>query len=187
MLAGDLYDPHDPELVARRERARDLCQALNATREAESDRRRAILRDLFGAGGDTVWMQPPFFCDYLHPDASLQRGGAATRGVREAGRHRRRRLGRRRRHHPARGHHRVACCHRSGQRRHPRHSGGSLRRRQSVPRHPRHNGVTNASRCVARSSVRSLRCRPNDYATPMRAEVRSSPVPAMHAQRASRA
>ena len=59
MLAGDLYDPLDPDLVARRVRARDLCQALNATREAETDRRRAVLRDLFGAGGDTVWMQPP--------------------------------------------------------------------------------------------------------------------------------
>src|SRR5690606_36301838 len=23
-----------------------------------------ILRELFGAGGDSVWMQPPFFCDY---------------------------------------------------------------------------------------------------------------------------
>jgi maltose O-acetyltransferase len=64
MLAGDLYDPFDPELVAGRERARDLCQALNATREAQQDERRRILRDLFGRGGDTVWMQPPFFCDY---------------------------------------------------------------------------------------------------------------------------
>lgn len=64
MLAGELYDPFDPELVAGRERARDLCQALNATRESDVDVRRAILRDLFGAGGDTVWMQPPFFCDY---------------------------------------------------------------------------------------------------------------------------
>lgn len=64
MLAGELYDPMDPELVAARNRARDLCQDLNATREAEQDRRRAILRDLFGAGGDSVWMQPPFFCDY---------------------------------------------------------------------------------------------------------------------------
>lgn len=64
MLAGELYDPMDPELVAARNRARDLCQELNATREAEQDRRRAILRDLFGAGGDSVWMQPPFFCDY---------------------------------------------------------------------------------------------------------------------------
>jgi maltose O-acetyltransferase len=64
MLAGELYDPLDGELVAARERARDLCQALNATREAEHDERRRLLRQLFGAGGDTVWMQPPFFCDY---------------------------------------------------------------------------------------------------------------------------
>jgi maltose O-acetyltransferase len=31
MLAGELYDPLDPELVRARERARDLCQDLNAT------------------------------------------------------------------------------------------------------------------------------------------------------------
>jgi maltose O-acetyltransferase len=59
-----LYDPMDPELVAGRAHARDLCQALNATRETEQDERRRILRELFAAGGDTVWMQPPFFCDY---------------------------------------------------------------------------------------------------------------------------
>jgi maltose O-acetyltransferase len=64
MRAGALYDPMDPELVAGRERARDLCTALNATREGERTERRRILADLFAAGGDTVWMQPPFFCDY---------------------------------------------------------------------------------------------------------------------------
>lgn len=64
MLAGQLYDPGDPELVAARARARDLCQDLNATREAQQAERRKILRDLFGAGGETAWMQPPFFCDY---------------------------------------------------------------------------------------------------------------------------
>ena len=64
MLAGELYDPFDPDLVAGRQRARDLCQTLNATREVEVELRREILRSLFGAGGDTVWMQPPFFCDY---------------------------------------------------------------------------------------------------------------------------
>ena len=64
MLAGELYDPFDPELVAARERARDLCQDLNATRESQPVERRRILSDLFGAGGDSVWMQPPFFCDY---------------------------------------------------------------------------------------------------------------------------
>jgi maltose O-acetyltransferase len=64
MLAGELYDPFDPELVTARARARDLCQALNATREAQQDERREFRRALFAAGGDTVWMQPPFFCDY---------------------------------------------------------------------------------------------------------------------------
>jgi maltose O-acetyltransferase len=64
MLNGDLYDPLDPELVAARIRARDLCQALNATRESDTDERRRLLIDLFGAGGDEVWMQPPFYCDY---------------------------------------------------------------------------------------------------------------------------
>jgi maltose O-acetyltransferase len=64
MLAGQLYDPLDPELVRGRDRARDLCQNLNATREADHEDRRRILKELFGKGGESVWMQPPFFCDY---------------------------------------------------------------------------------------------------------------------------
>ena len=64
MVRGEPYDPMDPELVAARARARDLCLDLNATREAEAEKRRGILCALFGAGGDSVWMQPPFFCDY---------------------------------------------------------------------------------------------------------------------------
>src|SRR5688572_6050747 len=64
MLAGELYDPMDSELVAMRRRARELCQALNATAESAVDERRRIVQTLFAAGGDTVWMQPPFFCDY---------------------------------------------------------------------------------------------------------------------------
>lgn len=64
MLSGELYDPMDPELVQARIRARDLCQDLNATREKDQDLRRRILMDLFAQGGESVWMQPPFFCDY---------------------------------------------------------------------------------------------------------------------------
>lgn len=64
MLAGELYDPLDAELVEARNRARDLCQNLNATREDGQEARRRILVDLFGKGGESVWMQPPFFCDY---------------------------------------------------------------------------------------------------------------------------
>ena len=64
MLAGELYDPLDAELVQARERARDLCQDLNLTPEKDQPARRSILKQLFGLGGDSVWLQPPFFCDY---------------------------------------------------------------------------------------------------------------------------
>lgn len=64
MLAGELYDPFDPELVAARERARDLCWDLNATREGDQAARRDLFTRLFGKGGDSVWIQPPFYCDY---------------------------------------------------------------------------------------------------------------------------
>ena len=64
MLAGELYEALDDELVRARERARDLCQDLNASREKDLEARRRILIELFGQGGETVWMQPPFYCDY---------------------------------------------------------------------------------------------------------------------------
>ena len=64
MLAGELYDPNDAELVERRALARDRCQALNATTERDADVRRAILEVLFARGGDTAGVQPPFYCDY---------------------------------------------------------------------------------------------------------------------------
>ena len=71
MLAGELYDPFDPELVRARDRARDMCQMLNASREADKVLRRELLLQIFGEGGDTVWLQPPFFCDY---GSKIERG-----------------------------------------------------------------------------------------------------------------
>lgn len=64
MLAGELYDSLDPDLVAARARAHDLCRTLNASPESAQAERRRLLEQLFAAGGDTVWMQPPFHCDY---------------------------------------------------------------------------------------------------------------------------
>jgi maltose O-acetyltransferase len=64
MLAGELYEPNDPELVRMRESARDLCWALNATKESEAARHRSLLEQLLGSGGDSAAIQPPFFCDY---------------------------------------------------------------------------------------------------------------------------
>ena len=64
MVAGELYDALDPALVAARRRVRDLCRQLNASGEDEEDLRRDLCRQILGRGGDSVWMQPPFHCDY---------------------------------------------------------------------------------------------------------------------------
>jgi maltose O-acetyltransferase len=63
MLAGELYDPLDPELSRERQRCRELCKLLNDSREDEQERRRSIVADLLGYIND-AWIQPPFFCDY---------------------------------------------------------------------------------------------------------------------------
>jgi maltose O-acetyltransferase len=63
MLAGQMYDALDPELVAARDRARALCAQLLALPHADPRRREALVR-LLGAGGDTATITAPFFCDY---------------------------------------------------------------------------------------------------------------------------
>jgi maltose O-acetyltransferase len=37
---------------------------LTAAGPLSGQERQRILRQLFGQGGDTVWMQTPFYCDY---------------------------------------------------------------------------------------------------------------------------
>jgi maltose O-acetyltransferase len=64
MLAGELYDPLDAELSAARRRARELTKALNDSGDEEQEKRAEILRKLFGASGEGLWIEPPFFCDY---------------------------------------------------------------------------------------------------------------------------
>lgn len=65
MLAGELYDAQDTGLVAARDRARKLCFGLNRSdADLHDPQRRALLQQLFGAGGDTAIVTPPFFCDY---------------------------------------------------------------------------------------------------------------------------
>src|SRR4030095_16737084 len=63
MLAGELYDPLEPQLCRERDRCRDLCLLLNATREDQKEERQRLLAELFGKETD-AWVQPPFFCDY---------------------------------------------------------------------------------------------------------------------------
>jgi maltose O-acetyltransferase len=58
MLAGELYDALDPELVAARARAREQLRRFNA----EPDR--SLLEELLGSVAPDVVIEPPFHCDY---------------------------------------------------------------------------------------------------------------------------
>lgn len=64
VLAGELYDPTDPELVAARLLARDQCHAINTSHPRDETLRRGVLTKLFAGGGETVTLEPPFRCDY---------------------------------------------------------------------------------------------------------------------------
>jgi maltose O-acetyltransferase len=66
MLAGELYDPLDPELCADRRRARLLFKAFNDTRDDEPEERTRLIKELIPSSGRGVYIEPPFFCDYGH-------------------------------------------------------------------------------------------------------------------------
>lgn len=64
MLAGELYHADDPELQARYARAQQVLAAFNATGPGEWSRRSELLRDLLGAVGEGVVVQPSLRLDY---------------------------------------------------------------------------------------------------------------------------
>jgi maltose O-acetyltransferase len=64
MLAGELYNALDPQLMAERRRTRLLVKQLNDTRDDEKHQRRQLLQQLIGQQGDGLWIEPPFYCDY---------------------------------------------------------------------------------------------------------------------------
>lgn len=63
MLAGQLYNAMDDELVAERLHARNLLYDINHTRPEESDRRKELLNQLIRTRG-AFYIEPPFQCDY---------------------------------------------------------------------------------------------------------------------------
>lgn len=64
MLAGEMYDPMDPQLVQEREQARRRTREYNATLESEPALRHEMLRALLGCIGKAITVETPFRCDY---------------------------------------------------------------------------------------------------------------------------
>jgi len=61
MLAGELYDPRDPELQAELAATAAWLGRYNASLPAD---RPALLRERLGSVGEGVQIRAPFFCDY---------------------------------------------------------------------------------------------------------------------------
>lgn len=64
MLAGQLYNTRDPEIIARRYLSRDLQDRLNALPAEAHEERREILEQLLGRIDSGVWIEKPFRCNY---------------------------------------------------------------------------------------------------------------------------
>ncbi len=64
MLAGELYNANDPELVQMRLKARSLFAKYNQTLAENTLERKLILKQLFAETGEQIDIQTPFYCDY---------------------------------------------------------------------------------------------------------------------------
>ena len=64
MLAGQMYDPLDPQLVEDRLQARLKFQEINRFTDDQKELRDQRFYDLMGEAGNGLWIEPPFYCDY---------------------------------------------------------------------------------------------------------------------------
>lgn len=64
MLAGELYDYGDAELLALWHRAKDLARDYNLTNSSDTKRKSELLNELLGKVGNQLWITPPFHVDY---------------------------------------------------------------------------------------------------------------------------
>lgn len=63
MLAGEMYDPQDKELVEDRLKAKKLCYRYNNLAPQEGEERKFILKELFQTD-EKPYIEPNFYCDY---------------------------------------------------------------------------------------------------------------------------
>ncbi|MCI5068352.1 sugar O-acetyltransferase [Acidovorax sp.] len=64
MIAGELYNANDPELIADRLRARQLCHDINHARANSPDYLQGLIGQLIPGAPASAYITPPFHCDY---------------------------------------------------------------------------------------------------------------------------
>ncbi len=64
MLAGEIYNPGDQELLSRWHLAKKLTKEYNQTDSTNRKYLNNLLSQLLGSRGNNVWLTAPFFVDY---------------------------------------------------------------------------------------------------------------------------
>jgi len=64
MLAGEMYDAGDKELITRWHLAKKLMKEYNKTDTTNREMLDGYLNQLLGSKGDNVWITAPFYVDY---------------------------------------------------------------------------------------------------------------------------
>jgi maltose O-acetyltransferase len=65
MLAGEVYDATDPELLHELAETRERIYDYNTLRPSETEKMKSILKELLGhVGDDEIVINQPFHCDY---------------------------------------------------------------------------------------------------------------------------
>ncbi len=64
MHTGELYLPQDEEILAVQERCLDRLYDFNQTRPTETEKRRAMLREMFAEIGENCYIEPPFHANF---------------------------------------------------------------------------------------------------------------------------
>lgn len=64
MLAGEVYDSGDKEIVAQWHLAKTLMYEFNNTPNTDKQKQDEILYKLLGSRGENLWIAAPFLCDF---------------------------------------------------------------------------------------------------------------------------
>ena len=64
MLAGELYDCGDIELLTQWHKAKDLVRDYNQTDSSDLEKKEKILNELLGGKGKNLWITAPYYVDY---------------------------------------------------------------------------------------------------------------------------
>ena len=64
MLAGEVYDACDPDLLEDLNRVKVLCQQYNNLLPTDFAARNKMIREILGQADEDTFINQPFYCDY---------------------------------------------------------------------------------------------------------------------------